>query len=106
MDHQDWNPVIIHGKGTLGKRTTVNVPHREVTKDQKLDRTELGTHEKVSLSLPKRFNKLALVKVLKHKKTWRMPSEFQRMSSTHMNLERLFQTIKFFKSCGEFWVSS
>ena len=68
MDHQDWNPVIIHGKGTLGKRTTVNVPHREVTKEQKLDKTELGTHEKVSLSLAKTIQQARIGKGFKTQK--------------------------------------
>jgi putative transcription factor len=68
MNHQDWNPVIIHGKGTLGKRTTVNVPHREVTKQQKLDQTELGTHEKVSLSLAKTIQQARIGKGFKTQK--------------------------------------
>ena len=68
MEHQDWNSVIIHGKGTLGKRTTVNVPHREVTKEQKLDSTELGTHEKVSISLAKTIQQARIGKGFKTQK--------------------------------------
>jgi|SaaInl6LU_22_DNA_1037377.scaffolds.fasta_scaffold01345_4 putative transcription factor len=46
MNHQDWNPIVIHGKTTPPKRE-----HREVTREQKLDREELGTHKKVSHSM-------------------------------------------------------
>ena len=49
MNHQDWNPVVIHGK--VAKPPPQ--PQREVTKEQKLDREELGTHKKVSLSMAK-----------------------------------------------------
>jgi hypothetical protein len=38
MNHQDWNPVVIHGKTLPSQKT--KVPHREVTKAQKLDQTE------------------------------------------------------------------
>ena len=68
MDHQDWNPVIIHGKGTLGTKQVVSRPHREVTKEQKLDQTELGTHEKVSLSLAKTIQQARIGKGFKTQK--------------------------------------
>jgi hypothetical protein len=42
MNHQDWNPVVIHGAKHSVSRPAR--PHREVTKEQKLDQTELGTH--------------------------------------------------------------
>jgi putative transcription factor len=47
MNHQDWNPVVIHGKAAPSKQKSVQ-PHREVTREQKLDREELGIHKKVS----------------------------------------------------------
>jgi len=68
MDHQDWKPVIIHGKGTLGTKQVVSRPHREVTKEQKLDKTELGTHEKVSLSLAKTIQQARIGKGFKTQK--------------------------------------
>jgi len=40
MNHQDWNPVVIHGKTLPSQKA--KVPHREVTKAQTLDQTELG----------------------------------------------------------------
>lgn len=68
MDHQDWNTVIIHGKGTLGTKQVVSRPHREVTKEQKFDQTELGIHEKVSLSLAKTIQQARIGKGFKTQK--------------------------------------
>ena len=48
MNHQDWSPVVIHGKTAT---PSTKQPHREVTREQKLDREELGTHKKVSHSM-------------------------------------------------------
>lgn len=51
MQFQDWKPIVIHGEKHSVSRPPR--PHFEVTKEQKLDQTELGTHEKVSLSMAK-----------------------------------------------------
>jgi len=67
MDHQDWNPVVIRGK-TTKSATSAPHPHREVTKEQKLDRTELGTHEKVSISLAKTIQQARIGKGFKTQK--------------------------------------
>jgi len=64
MDHQDWKPIIIHGKPT---KPTPR-PHYEVTKTQKLDQTELGTHEKVSLSVAKTIQQARIAKGFKTQK--------------------------------------
>jgi putative transcription factor len=66
MNHQDWNPVVIHGAKHSVSRPAH--PHREVTKEQKLDRTELGTHEKVSLSLAKTIQQARIGKGFKTQK--------------------------------------
>ena len=62
MNHQDWNPIVIHGK-TLPTQKA-KVPHREVTKAQ----TELGTHEKVSLSVAKTIQQARIAKGYKTQK--------------------------------------
>ena len=66
MNHQDWNPVVIHGAKQNVSRPVH--PHREVTKEQKLDQTELGTHEKVSLSLAKTIQQARIGKGFKTQK--------------------------------------
>ena len=67
MQYQDWNPVIIHGK-SVGMKSSTPQPHYEVTKIQKLDRTELGTHEKVSLSMAKTIQQARIAKGFKTQK--------------------------------------
>ena len=64
MNHQDWNPVVIHGKAAKPPPQ----PHREVTKEQKLDREELGTHKKVSLSTAKMIQQGRIAKGFKTQK--------------------------------------
>lgn len=67
MQHQDWKPIVIHGKG-FGAKTPAQKPHREVTKEQKLYQTELGTHEKVSLSMAKAIQNGRIAKGFKTQK--------------------------------------
>ena len=64
MNHQDWNPVVIHGKA----KQSAPRPHREVTKDQKLDREELGTHKKVGLAMAKAIQNGRIAKGFKTQK--------------------------------------
>ena len=66
MNHQDWKPVVIHGAKQNVSRPVR--PHREVTKEQKLDQTELGTHEKVSISLAKTIQQARIGKGFKTQK--------------------------------------
>ena len=66
MDHQDWKPVVIHGAKQNVSRPAR--PHREVTKAQKLDQTELGTHEKVTLSVAKTIQQARMAKGFKTQK--------------------------------------
>jgi putative transcription factor len=49
MSHQDWTPIIIHGRSAPVK---LNPPQKqyERTKEQKLEDEELGVHKKVPLS--------------------------------------------------------
>jgi len=49
MNHQDWNPVVIHGAKHSVSRPAH--PHREVTKEQKLDQTELVRYMLFKLEL-------------------------------------------------------
>lgn len=67
MNHQDWNPVVIHGKAAPSNQIPPQ-PHREVTKEQKLDREELGTHKKVSLSMAKMIQQGRIAKGFKTQK--------------------------------------
>ena len=64
MNHQDWNPVVIHGKA----KHTAPRPHYEVTKEQKLDREELGTHKKVGLTMAKAIQNGRIAKGFKTQK--------------------------------------
>lgn len=67
MSHyQDWKPVVIHGKAA--KAPTPPQPRREVTKEQKLDREELGTHKTVSLSMSKMIQQGRIAKGFKTQK--------------------------------------
>ena len=67
MQHQDWTPIVIRGKSALAAQKASR-PHFEVTKEQKLDRTELGTHEKVSLSMAKAIQNGRIAKGFKTQK--------------------------------------
>jgi|SRR5210317_1749136 putative transcription factor len=67
MNHQDWNPVVIHGKSAKSQTLTAR-PHREVTKEQKLDQTELGTHKKVGLTMAKTIQNGRIAKGFKTQK--------------------------------------
>jgi putative transcription factor len=67
MNHQDWNPVVIHGK-TAKSQSSPQRTHREVTKEQKLDQTELGTHKKVGLTMAKAIQNGRIAKGFKTQK--------------------------------------
>ena len=67
MNHQDWKPVVIHGKSAPASQKIAR-PHREVTKAQKLDREELGPHTKVSLSTAKMIQQGRIAKGFKTQK--------------------------------------
>ena len=65
MSHfQDWKPVVIHGKAAKAPPP----PHREMTKEQKLDREELGTLKTVSLSTAKMIQQGRIAKGFKTQK--------------------------------------
>ena len=66
MNHQDWTPVIIHGKAAPTKQP----PHKhyERTKEQKLEDEELGTHKKVPLSMAKMIQQARIAKGFKTQK--------------------------------------
>ena len=67
MNHQDWNPVIIHGKAEpANQRPTPK--HYERTKEQKLEDEELGTHKKVPLSMAKMIQQGRIAKGFKTQK--------------------------------------
>ena len=67
MNHQDWKPVVIHGKSAPASQKVAR-PHREVTKEQKLDQTEIGTHDKVSVSMAKTIQQGRIAKGFKTQK--------------------------------------
>lgn len=67
MSHQDWTPVIIHGKAApTNQRLTPK--HYERTKEQKLEDEELGTHKKVPLSMAKMIQQGRIAKGFKTQK--------------------------------------
>jgi hypothetical protein len=67
MNHQDWKPVIIHGKAApVNQRPPPK--HYERTKEQKLEDEELGTHKKVPLSMAKMIQQGRIAKGFKTQK--------------------------------------
>ena len=67
MSHQDWTPVIIHGKAApVNQRPPAK--HYERTKEQKLEDEELGTHKKVPLSMAKMIQQGRIAKGFKSQK--------------------------------------
>jgi putative transcription factor len=67
MSHQDWTPVIIHGKAAPAKQRPPP-KHYERTKEQKLEDEELGTHKKVPLSMAKMIQQGRIAKGFKTQK--------------------------------------
>ena len=67
MSHQDWTPVVIHGKGApVNQRPPMK--HYERTKEQKLEDVEIGTHKKVPLSMAKMIQRGRIAKGFKTQK--------------------------------------
>ena len=66
MSHQDWTPVVIHGKAAPTKQPLHK--HYERTKEQKLEDEELGTHKKVPLSMAKMIQQGRIAKGFKTQK--------------------------------------
>ena len=67
MSHQDWTPVVIHGKGApVNQRPPMK--HYERTKEQKLEDVEIGTHKKVPLSMAKMIQQGRIAKGFKTQK--------------------------------------
>ena len=66
MSHQDWKPVVIHGK--VAKPPHPPPKHYERTRDQKLEDVELGTHKTVSLSMAKMIQQGRIAKGFKTQK--------------------------------------
>lgn len=63
MSHQDWTPVV------LRKRVIPSqVVRNEVSREVKIDREEIGTHEKVTMSLAKTIQQARLVRGYKTQK--------------------------------------
>jgi len=67
MSHQDWTPVIIHGKAAPVNQRPLP-KHHERTKEQKLEDEELGTHKKVPLSMAKMIQQGRIAKGFKTQK--------------------------------------
>lgn len=63
MNHQDWNPVVLHKR-----MTPINKVSPEVSREVKIEREEIGTHEKVSVSLAKTIQQARIAKGYKTQK--------------------------------------
>jgi len=68
MNHQDWNPVIIHGKTTTSDTRGSNPKHYQRTKEQKIEDEEIGTHKTVPLSMAKMIQQGRIAKGFKTQK--------------------------------------
>ena len=67
MSHQDWKPVVIHGKASPANQGPPP-KHYERTKEQKLEDEEIGTHKKVPLSVAKMIQQGRIAKGFKTQK--------------------------------------
>jgi putative transcription factor len=63
MEHQQWDPVVLRRKVVPLRVTPPEVP-REV----KIDREEIGTHEKVTMSLAKTIQQARIARGYKTQK--------------------------------------
>tara|TARA_Y100000389_G_C17220084_1_gene392902 strand:+ start:200 stop:514 length:315 start_codon:yes stop_codon:yes gene_type:complete len=63
MNHQDWNPVVLHKRPT-----PVNKVSPEVSREVKIEREEIGTHDKVSMSLAKTIQQARIARGFKTQK--------------------------------------
>lgn len=61
MEHQDWNPVIL-------RKRVEPVKKPEVSRGNKIEREEIGTHEKVTMSLAKLIQQERVAKGFKTQK--------------------------------------
>jgi len=59
--HQDWEPVVIRGK-SAPREHIPRKPHVQITKEQKLEREEIGTHKKVNMTTAKIIQKARVVR--------------------------------------------
>ena len=60
---QDWTPIVLRKRVTPEK-----VNHPEVSKEVKIDREEIGTHEKVTMSLAKTIQQARVARGYKTQK--------------------------------------
>ena len=63
MEHQQWDPVVLRKKVV-----PVHVTPREVPREVKIERQEIGTHEKVSMSLAKTIQQARIARGFKTQK--------------------------------------
>jgi len=63
MEHQQWDPVVLRRKVVP---LHVNPP--EVSKEVKIERQEIGTHEKVSISMAKTIQQARIARGFKTQK--------------------------------------
>jgi putative transcription factor len=63
MEHQQWDPVVLRRKVVP---LHVNPP--EISREVKIDREEIGTHEKVTMSLAKTIQQARIARGYKTQK--------------------------------------
>lgn len=63
MEHQQWDPVVLRRKVV-----PVHVTPPEVPREVKIERQEIGTHEKVSMSLAKTIQQARIARGFKTQK--------------------------------------
>lgn len=68
MSHQDWKEVIIHGKSSSTSNEKNVNKHYEQTKEKKLENEEIGSHNKVSISMAKMIQQGRIIKGFKTQK--------------------------------------
>jgi len=59
--HQDWEPVIIRKKSTTPNESSST----QITKEQKLEREEIGTHKKVGVATAKTIQQARIARGFK-----------------------------------------
>jgi len=105
MDHQDWKPVVIHGK-TVSRRLRPRVPTEKSQRLKSWIRRNWEPTKRCRSQSRRRFNKHEWQRVSKRKKIWPRLWVCPRTSSIHMKVGKPYQMYKSCKSYEGSWVLS
>lgn len=98
MEHQRWDPVVLRRKVV-----PLHVTPPEVPREVKIDREEIGTHEKVTMSLAKTIQQARIARATRLKRIWPTPWVSRWISSMGMNPGRVSQTTLCYRNSDACW---